>query len=181
MNSKLIEKLKEAVMEKRVGNGPRIYLVDEKTVGKRCWSDIAGNNGFNIGKFLFERGVQVPEMYELVRVDGLEDFFDNNGMSNWFILMQRINGIAINNLTPKQKRIVLLQHRREIEKVLDFGIFPFDSYQGYKSCLPPNALFNVLEQRLYLIDFEFWRHGTREEIDECRNNLNRFYHKCVWK
>jgi len=95
--------------------------------------------------------------------------------------MQRINGIAINNLTPKQKRIVLLQHRREIEKVLDFGIFPFDSYQGYKSCLPPNALFNVLEQRLYLLDFEFWRHRTREEIDECRNNLNRFYHECVWK
>jgi len=63
MNSKLIEKLKEAVMEKRVGNGPRIYLVDEKTVGKRCWSDLARHNGFNIGKFLFERGVQVPKMY----------------------------------------------------------------------------------------------------------------------
>lgn len=181
MESELIEKLKEAVRKKRIGGGPRIYLVDEKTVGKRCWSEIAGNNGFNIGRFLFERGVQVPEMYELVKVDGLEDFLDNNGMSNWFILMQRINGMAVNKLTSEQKEIVLQQHRREITKVMDLGIFPFDSYQGYESCLPQNALFNSSEQKLYLVDFEFWHPGTASEIEECRRNIGRFYRECVWK
>lgn len=181
MDFELIEKLKEAVKEKRVGKGPRIYLVDQKIVGERCWNDIAGNNGFNIGKFLFERDVQVPEMYGLVNVDGLEDFLDNNGMSNWFILMQRINGTAVKELTPEQKKTVLQQHRREITKVLDLGIFPFDSYQGYESCLPQNALFDSSEQKVYLVDFEFWHPGTKTEIEECRRNLNRFYHECVWK
>jgi len=181
MEFDLIIKLEEAVRERRTGKGPRIYLVDEKTVGKRCWGDIAAHNDFHIGNFLFERGVQVPEMYQLIKVEGIDNFLEDNGLSNWFILMQRINGATVNELSAEQKEYVLHQYRREITKVLSFGIFPFDSYQGYESCLPQNSLFDISVQKLYLVDFEFWHPGTASEMEECRNNLDKFYQECVWK
>ncbi|MBI4170456.1 MAG: hypothetical protein HY514_02090 [Candidatus Aenigmarchaeota archaeon] len=65
--------------------------------------------------------------------------------------MQRIHGKYISSLQGRALRKALQQYKAELKKILELGIDPVDCTKA------GNALFDPKKERLYLIDFEFWK------------------------
>ena len=125
-----------------------IYLVNGSVIGKRQQGRI--KNEYEIGKYLFENEINVPEQYGVIDLD----------KEQGVILMQRINGfnlilewIKMARITdPKRVEGLWLE---ELRKARALGLVPGDDILHMN-----NSLYSPGEDKVYLIDFEFWRSGT---------------------
>ena len=153
MQQSLVPELRKAIKKGRTmfpthmyGPSP-IYLVGEGAIAKPGWKSPI-HNEFKWGSYLFENEVQVPEMYELVRPDSFFSRFTRFGdaIRAWFVIMQKIHGEEIGDLTGTARKEGLKQLEGELEKVLELGIYPRDSLWGR------NAIFDHEQEKLFLID-----------------------------
>lgn len=158
----LKKELEEAYLARRNLNHYSIYDLGQEVVGKKCHDEEKARNEYSFGKFLKEKEVRVPEIFELVQYT---EKIIKGEVTLWFIVMERIKGKNITDLRDSQRREAERQYRQELEKVLDLGICPEDSDFG------GNSLFCEERDRLYLIDFEFW-HKTKN-----REELSPFYER----
>ena len=144
-----------------------IFTINKRLIAKRNDSWEKANNEYKLGRFLFEEGVSVPEMHELVPPDSVLGERHSYELEEWFIIMERIHGKDLLKFDRKSSEFIEAaeQYKAELEKVLDLGIVPDDSSAGY------NAMFNQRKRKTYLIDFEFWRKGTKKELDKVRRYL----------
>ncbi|MFA6974193.1 MAG: hypothetical protein WC238_05680 [Parcubacteria group bacterium] len=130
-------------------SGSAVYLL-EKVVVK-----FAPEKEGYMGKFLFERGVSVPEVYAMIR----------DKWSNCIVMQKIEDALNLMNREREKLKIPGVEHsnlvamlREEITKVLELGILPKDSdWFG-------NSLFSKENGRLYLIDFGYYREGSKEEL-----------------
>ena len=153
MPGNLLLKLQAAVNEGRtINNLDNIYLVEDGIIGKRCRNKGRANNEYEIGKFLFENGVQVPNMFNLITPGSLMiRKSSKNSPKDWFILMERIKGKTIKELAGIEKKEAIEQRKYELEKVLALNVHHPDS------AYDDNSIYDAKQKKLYLIDFEHWR------------------------
>ena len=153
MPGNLLLKLQAAVNEGRTINDlDNIYLVEDGIIGKRCRNKGRAYNEYEIGKFLFENGVQVPKMFNLITPGTfIIRKSSKNSPKDWFILMERIKGKTIKELTGIEKREAIEQRKSELEKVLALNVHHPDS------AYDDNSIYDAKQKKLYLIDFEHWR------------------------
>jgi hypothetical protein len=151
MSDNLAFKLHTAVIESRtIEDHDNIYIVEDGIIGKRCRNGDRAQSEYNIAKFLFGNGVQVPKMYKIITPDSLHQF-DNNSPREWYILMQRIKGETIDDLSGIDKKEAIHQRKLELEKVSALNVHHPDSAHD------TNSIFDIRRRKLYLIDFEHWR------------------------
>jgi RIO-like serine/threonine protein kinase len=173
MANGLVKELRKAIRDERFVDPSSwsTYLVSDTVVGKLYGSDIRSQkwacNEFDIGKFLYEKGVSVPEMFELVIPDRFP-FLHRIPINEWGVLMQKIDGIHIQNLEGSELDEAIQQYISELEKVLELGICPNDSI--YNST---NSLFDRQQGRVFLIDFELW------QKEEAAGQLDIFHQKLM--
>ncbi len=147
MDKNLISELEESIQARRTFRKDKILLISENALAKRNNKESAKHE-YEMGKYLFEQGVQVPEMYDLRFVLG-----------DWYIIMQKIEGVSF-PLIPKNLRDKAInQYRAELEKILELEIYPEDA-AGL------NVLFHTPEEKVYLIDFELWHKGSANELNQ---------------
>ena len=153
MSDDWVLKLHAALIESRtIKDFDNIYLVEDGIIGKRCRNKERAYNEYHIGRFLFENGVQVPKMYKLITQDPIVVHpSSNKSPKDWFILMQRIKGKTIKDLTGTEKKEAIKQRKEELEKVLALNVHHPDS------AYDDNSIFDVKQKKLFLIDFEHWR------------------------
>lgn len=162
------EMLKIAFNEKTISHVHHmVYEMNGLMVKASECGDEATQGEYEMGRFLFRRRVNVPEMHALVRCR-------ERDRSNLYIIMQKITGVPIMNsngdITPmpgiSQKRLVN-KLRKEIKKILGLGILPTDSdWRG-------NSVFNPEKRRVYLFDFEAYQIASREVLDEFGERIRR--------
>ncbi len=120
-------------------------------VAKRAKLRCFANQELKIGKFLFERDINVPEMYEVIELKGV---FSPEGedLSGDYVLMERIKGVIRRDLTNSEE-IEEAQEKliEEIRKVKSLGVWPCDAYKN-----KGNSLFDRESRKVYLIDLEHW-------------------------
>jgi tRNA A-37 threonylcarbamoyl transferase component Bud32 len=151
MPDNLVFRLHAAITESRtVKDHENIFLVVDGVIGKRCRNEGRAHNEYDIGKFLFSQGVQVPKMHKLVTPD-MFNGLSSNASEDWFILMQKIKGETIKDLRGIDKKEAIRQRKIELEKVSSLNIRHSDS------AYDDNAIFDVKRKKLYLLDFEHWR------------------------
>jgi len=161
-----VSHLKRAIAERRfvpgssshtygyVGEGDRaVYCVNKRVVGKECESKELAYKEYSLGKFLYGNGIYVPKMK---RVVGIWTGFDFAPIKEWFLLMERVHGKHIENLTGEEREEALRQVKSGVEKILDLGIYPEDFDWGM------NLIFDG--KRVCFIDFEKWGYGCQEEL-----------------
>ncbi|MCH7646084.1 MAG: hypothetical protein IH788_02660 [Nitrospinae bacterium] len=153
MPGNLLLKLQAAVNEGRTINDlDNIYLVEDGIIGKRCRNKERAYNEYEIGKFLFENGVQVPKMFNLITPGSfMIRKSSKNSPKDWFILMERIKGKTIKELAGIEKKEAIEQRKSELEKVLALNVHHPDS------AYDDNSIYDAKQKKLYLIDFEHWR------------------------
>ena len=120
MSNKLLIELIEAVKENRllIPDKDRIYLVNDTTVGKEYQKEKHAYNEYTIGNLLFNEGVSVPEMYQLVPPEP--------PLHKWYVLMQKIKGIDPCALKGDEFLKAIQQYEAELSRVLELGIYPGD-------------------------------------------------------
>ena len=129
------------------------YVINDDLVAKCIDSHEHFSNEYAFGKFAYENGISVPKIHCADRFRPiLSDY-----IISWFIVMDYIKGEDLTNLDGEDKKDAIRQYRRELRKVANLGIFPGDSGFGV------NAIYST-DGRLYLIDFELWKFGTRNEL-----------------
>ena len=160
---KLVLELKDSIKSGRIHKKRNIYLVGKDKIAKEIYDEDKAKNEYEMGIFLFNQGVNVPQMHCLIK-----PFLFNPKISypnSRFIIMEKINGIEYWHLDKKDKEKALPLYKKEIEKVLELGIYPWDSL-----CSDNNKIFDYENEKIYLIDFGGWRKGSIDEI-------NGFYEK----
>lgn len=157
----LVRKLREAIDDGRTYGKWNTFQVDE-IIGKLHYREKKANNEFELGKMLYGEGIQVPEMYEMAHVPGLDLYVEHTpGVKEhceWAVFMQRIDGNIITMLRGDERIEAMRQFKREVLKVLDFGIIPDDCDWAH------NNLFSWSENKLYLLDLENWYEGNPKEL-----------------
>ncbi|HLD85445.1 MAG TPA: hypothetical protein VI968_02720 [archaeon] len=154
-----MDELREAVEQNRIYNSLEgIYLVNCNVIAKSRrdrFSPYHTRREFEIGRRIF--GIaKVPEMYSA------EEFNNRN-----FLAMQLIEGRTMHELSGHELCHALHMRDIEIEKVLDFEIYPFDAFN------PENS---ILTQRgdVVLLDLEFWTDAIDcREMGEFRRRLGK--------
>jgi hypothetical protein len=159
----LTEKLKNSLTEKKWLSiaYPHIYLLESDLIAKgRYLSNFTNlKNEYDLGIFLFEKRVKVPKMYCLIKIPSLK----YSDYEKDFLIMQRIEGKVAGSLSGEKKEEAIKQLKEGIEKVLELGIIPYDSF------FCENSIFNEKEGKLYLIDFEKWKWKKETSDYEIRN------------
>jgi len=136
--------IKEAVLEERYYNGTFLYDIHDKILAKPI-SDIDGaQNEFEIGKFLYQNKIQVPQFHDLIY---LSDFDDEEGKRPHYIVIEKIIGKKGLYLNGDIKELAVKQLLVEVDKIIDLPIEPGDCTN------PGNAIFNFEENKMYLVDF----------------------------
>jgi len=147
--SQLRRELRQSIRKEIILRSTRrnIYLVNDFVIGKLGCTNELTKREYDIGKYLFENGINVPEMYGLIKLNPLWIRMNRRSLrytlSNLAILMQRIPEKS--NLNRDE---ALVLYHKELEKVSELDIYPRD-------CGLHNAIFN--SEEVYLIDFESWR------------------------
>lgn len=144
----LVELLEKAYSDGNHYYHPKIYDVSESTVAKSYITRYEAICEFEFGKELHLKGIQVPEMFSVESLGFTAPM--NNHYYIWFVLMQKIKGHHIDNVSEEERDDAYRQYREQIGKVLDIGINPKDCDWG------GNSLYDSEEKKLYLIDFENW-------------------------
>lgn len=166
--SKLVDKLKGAYRNENKYRHDRIYDVDENIIGKRYNSEAQAKHEFELGKYLKSKDLNVPKMHRMAYL-GFNSGKDNHYYF-WFVLMEKIKGQRISDIFDEERNKVYRQYREQIGKVLDLGIMPKDADWG------SNSIYNSLENKLYLIDFEEWViNGNPSEIKQEYDRINSPY------
>lgn len=168
MVTDLVEQLRESIRKRENLFGySQIYLVGENALAKSDPQYFVKNE-YKFGKFLQENGVSVPEMYQLVEPDPpISIPFDpDSAIKKWFVIMEKVRGQHLNDLPRKVREEAVRQYREELRKVLELGICPEDSnWLG-------NSIFSD-EDKLYLLDFEYWHNGTKPELDQFYKKIDQ--------
>ena len=155
-----------------------IYSVSEDVVAKVYHEVYPDNflidkrgskNEYDMGIFMFEKGVSVPKMYGLVSPDFLlsRPFIKLSSKSiikNWVNFMQRIYGIDLRKLDGPKLEEAKILWKIELEKILDLGYCPLDS-EDY------NVMFDEEKGKVFLIDLVAWRKGSPKELDRLYKKL----------
>jgi len=139
--------IREAVLEGRYYQDSRVYDIDEKLIAKALFSQNGAESEFEIGKFLYHNGVQVPQFYDCIY---LSEFDDKERKLSHYIVMDKIIGKKGSELKGNIKDLAVGQLLVEVEKIIDLGTEPRDCDN------PENVIFNFEENKMYLIDFEFY-------------------------
>jgi len=79
-------------------------------------------------------------------------------MGGWYVIMERCSGVTLDELSQPDWDVAVPLYKKELLKVLDFGIIPVDF-----EC-SNNGLYDVKSRRVTLIDLCFWRRGNAGEI-----------------
>jgi RIO-like serine/threonine protein kinase len=153
----LLEQLNQSIENNRTYKKKKIFLVGEEAIAKRNNKESAEHE-YTLGSFLFEQGVQVPEMYMLVNPASQP----LSHIKDWYVLMQKINGVEMTSITRGLEEKVIKQYRTELDKILGLGIYPVDIFW------PENILFDPQTEKIHLIDLESWERGSAQQ-------LNKFY------
>src|SRR3989338_9430889 len=132
-----------------------MYSVNERLVAKQIDSYGLCLYEFEVGTFLWSRGITVPRMDYFFLVPPENKFYG----SSWVIIMEKVDGRPIGyHLQDEELCEALEQYREQIRQVLNLGIAPRDiSFR--------NTLFDRSHRKLYLLDFESW-----ENLDCSYNN-----------
>ena len=150
----LTARLHEAIRTRKkedVWDYPEVYFLGENNLAKGVVSRSSAINQFGMGKYVFERGISVPEMYDVAK---LERVFSPEGedLSGNYILMERIMGCYLDELKNKDDfREASNKLREERMKVHSLGIAPCDSNNF------GNSLFNTETRKLVVFDFGQWK------------------------
>ncbi len=165
LSTNIVSELREAIKKNsRFEAWNNIYLINNGIIGKKYYYGEKAYTEYNMGTFLFKNDVQVPEMYRLVSPD-VPPYSHEIHINNWFVLMQRINGEDILCLERTEGEEGLRQYKQEIGKVLALQIYPGDSSFYF------NTIFDTKQGKLYLIDFEAWKKGSPEELNQSRGYI----------
>jgi RIO-like serine/threonine protein kinase len=160
----IVRELGDSISNERFHNRYRqIYLIKEDLIAKRICGpekEERARNEYNMGNFLFERGINVPQMYWLVNPQLLQECCivpekNLHVCNSWFLIMQKINGRELGEISGENRSEAVKQLKEQIAKVLELKIYPSDSIDNRS-----NSIFDEKERKLYLIDFEYW---TREK------------------
>jgi len=108
----------------------------------------------DICKYLYDNGVNVPEPHGVFKFKALEDnwrefgFFPRRFPA---FVMQHLKGGKPNlkYMSAKEQRKMNENHQRELEKVRDLGVTPYDLDLE-------NTIWIPEKEELYLIDFGKW-------------------------
>jgi hypothetical protein len=154
----LLQELRKSLGKSRILTN--VYLLWDDVIAKRGTYRPVTCNEYQIGNLLFVKGIQVPLMY---------DFIENVFNEESYLIMQRIQGKEIGTTFKGERKEAVRQLKSELGKVLEMGIYPFDSLNG------GNSIFNRKEGKLYLIDFGFWiRNAPKEWITQFCEGLENY-------
>lgn len=159
----LVTKLKDSLIHNRTYKQENIYLVGEGAIAKRIYWKQNAKKEYEWGEYLFKKEVSVPKVYNLINLNS--SFFNEISSwslmgKGWVILMQKIDGDEIINLSGINLKEATKQYKQELEKVLDLGIYPEEATWG------GNSIFNYEKKKLYLIDFQRWHKGSKKKLEE---------------
>jgi|SRR3989338_742907 len=164
-------KLREAVREKRTLKESRgIFIIDDVTVAKRYWKKKRPQTDFKYGRLLHTNGVLVPRYYGIVKPDNrlVRNFYDYP-LYHWYLVMERINGIAFKDIKEGDMELFTSLHRSQIDKALALEIRP-------KKLIDFNeSMFNREKGLVYLVNFGSWQNGVVGNPEFSRENLDILY------
>jgi hypothetical protein len=171
---KIIEALKNKsyLKEKGAITEGRIYRLDSNTVAKRG-NDEGIHNEYFWGKFGQKNEVQVMPICKIVGLESQLNELMPSIDDSWFMVSKIIRGEKINYIYDQIKngnKKHALEYSRifdestkqlkgELKKLLDLGVYPEDA------CYGDNLIFSNSVGKLYLLDYEHWRIGTKAELD----------------
>ena len=163
------QELTDAVESDRtLPNTDRVYVVSNSIVAKLYWDLSNAEKELDMGNYVRGGGIAVPEMYEIVPYHSQHlSYHAGQNATYYFLLMERINGISYGELDYDQQREAKFAYRDEIEKLMELGVFPFDS------SLSRNTLYETDGAiRARLVDLEGWRKESSEMVRECQKYLS---------
>ncbi len=168
MMKHLVRKLRKAILDERTYKKDFIYLINEKVLAK-SGSEKDVRHEYKMAKYLRKKGISIPRAYGLIKIDFLDAKLipPFKPVTTWFFLMEKIQGKEIKELQGAELKSALRQRKRELEKVLELGITPYDALYERNSLLGKN-------NKLYLIDFKSWRKAPREKLDAFYLNLLQY-------
>src|SRR3989344_608698 len=161
---RLINLLEKSVKEKNLlqkGYYTNIYAVGRNKIAKFS-SKESIEHEYGLGKFFYENGVQVPRFYAKGESHELKN--SPNKVYKSFFISDRISGETLDLFYARNKNLrdkLLKKYVCEIEKVFELGILPLE-------CVGRNVLIEEETGKIFLIDFELYKKGTKPEI-------NKFY------
>jgi RIO-like serine/threonine protein kinase len=164
-------KLKAAVVRNAYLDLKRIiFFLDTGIIAKAYLEEKIASHAYDLGCWLFEQGVQVPEVYKLSKSDNITVHAfttckEEQGERNHFLFMQFVKGMDLRQITKEQRKEALKQYQEQIERILDLGIIPHDADWV------ENVKFDCNENKLYLLDFDHWVSASPYEIGKYKARL----------
>ena len=171
LNSNTISKLRSSIRERRtLRDRGYIYLVGANKVAKKYWSKEPALREFEYGCLLFSHGVKVPRYYGVVGPDSFFlKKFRSNPIENWYLVMERVEGIRYEKINESDIGEFQRGHRRELEKALKLGVHPTSSIDI------SDCIFDSESKEVFLIDFSHWENGNINEVKLYLERLDQFY------
>ena len=185
MQPELVQQLEDAITQGRTYQQDNIFLVGDDHLSKSRLGPMRIRREFHLGQWLHRAGVQVPEVYGVVKpasyspekglireqwevltdqMRALAGHVTDDQMQHWHFVMQRIKGESLLNLGPSDLEEANRQFYAEAEKILEMGIRPIDSrYSG-------NLIFGE-DGLLYLIDFDRYELTAKGRVLSLRERI----------
>jgi hypothetical protein len=160
-----IAELKYSLRGKELSDSLNVFLMNNSTVAK-FGDDIQISKEYDMNKLVSANGVNVPKILKLLVPDLLIPNADC-GYVEYGLLMSKIEGVYLTDLEGKLFNHAQDKFREEISKVLALDILPNDGLY-YK-----NSLYSILEDKVYLIDFEYWCKASEKSINNFYDKINR--------
>lgn len=162
----LTDKLRIAIKNNATYKTYNSYLIDKKIIAKRI-DDEDSLNEYSVAKYLFEKGVNVPETYGVIKSDILPfKLVHKTPIDKSYITFEKIAGTEFENLEGELLELATKQYKEELEKVLKLGICP---ETGTRTGRP---VFSYDKVKTYLTDFRDWHVSeSKNEIQEVREQL----------
>ena len=151
-----IDELRETINKNIWHKRRNIYLVNPLVVAKFAGYIESAQHEQRMGRAVNGKA-NTPEVYGAELVDG-----------NWYSMMQYVEGTTIGTHIVTEGTGILDSRDEEITKVLALGILPVDCFD-FSNCLV------APDRKVFLVDFERWAYGTKEEIELVRRHLVKRY------
>lgn len=167
MKKSFVKLLRKAIKNNKTYKFRWIYLLDRNTLAKGI-SENSSKTEFEIGSYLYSKGLQVPRFHQLIECDDFSKVWRKDFISTFYVIMEKLQGTNLLELKNKNlENKIIPQYFSEIKKVLELGFIPVDSNAAR------NILFNKKDQKIYLIGFERWYKGTTSDIGNFYNKIFR--------